>query len=137
MLRTLEDSTIIDDNKSVTTKLTQQGDTMQDLIQRIAAGDMDADLPDLAIAVRAHRTVLQQQKDAAAVPVITTTVTCCAWLVRRSEADMALEMRDEFCHQWDVDPRHWNGAVDELIEYVARSGETPETSVRQLLKLRY
>jgi hypothetical protein len=69
--------------------------------------------------------------------IIKSTVTDATWLVRRGYPELAIELRDEFLNEWGFSPEHWNLAVDELIEYVQRKGETPEISTRQLMAVRF
>lgn len=59
-------------------------------------------------------------------------VTDCTWLSRRGYIDLALELRTEFMREWEFSPMHWNDAVNTLIDYVQRKGETPEVSTLQL-----
>lgn len=68
--------------------------------------------------------------------VVKTTVTDTTWLSRRGYLDLAHEMRDEFMREWEVPTEVWNDAVDELIDYVSRKGETPEASIVWLLSIR-
>jgi hypothetical protein len=50
-----------------TNPTTQQGDAVQ-LIQEIASGQRDADLHDLALAIKARRSIIVQQADAVKMP---------------------------------------------------------------------
>jgi hypothetical protein len=50
---------------------------------------------------------------------------------------VALALRDDFCLQWDCPEPYWNGAVDDLIDDVARRSVTPETSTMQLDAVRF
>jgi hypothetical protein len=66
---------------------------------------------------------------------IAATITCCTWLVRRGHADLAHDMRDEFCREWEVPAQMWNDEVANLVDYVNRKGTTPEISTRQLMEV--
>jgi hypothetical protein len=68
---------------------------------------------------------------------ISQCVTDCTWLVGRGYPDVALLMRDDFCLQWDCPEAYWNGAVDDLVDDVARRSVTPETTTMQLDAVRF
>lgn len=55
---------------------------------------------------------------------IESTIACCAWLWRH-DAELAIQMRDNFRREWDVDGAMWNDACDRLIDYAIRKGEGP------------
>lgn len=54
---------------------------------------------------------------------IGSTVTCAAWLARRGEFELAVDMRREFMAEWDCPAEVWNERVDVLIDYAERKGE--------------
>jgi hypothetical protein len=68
---------------------------------------------------------------------ISQCVTDCTWLVGRGYPDVALLMRDAFCREWDCPELYWNGAVDDLVDDVARRSVTPETTTMQLDAVRF
>jgi hypothetical protein len=64
-------------------------------------------------------------------------VTDCTWLARHGYPDVALALRDDFCQGWSCSELYWNSVVDELIRYVVRTSQTPETSTSQLNAVRF
>lgn len=53
---------------------------------------------------------------------IQTAVSCAAWLWRRDDG-LAIQMRDEFMREWEVEPWRWNESCDRLIGYAIRKGD--------------
>jgi hypothetical protein len=102
-------------------------------------------------AAATERMDLMDINDPELEAIIKSHVTDATWLIRRSYVldrqvvpkntgalvrDLALEMRDEFMREWMLVAEHWNAAVDELIDYVQRKGETPEISIGHLMAVR-
>jgi hypothetical protein len=67
--------------------------------------------------------------------IVKTTIACCTWLVRKGHPDLAHDMRDEFCLNWEARHDLWNECLADLVDFVQRKGETPDISIRQLMAL--
>jgi len=48
-------------------------------------------------------------------------VAAVAWLWRRDD-ELAKQMRDEFCREWEVGFEEWNEEADAQIDFASRNG---------------